>query len=362
MARPTKVHISLAMFLVIIACLKQYSVNGEPKVPCYFIFGDSLVDSGNNNNLATTAKVNYPPYGIDFPDGPTGRFCNGRTTADVIGELLGFENFIPPFLSANGTEILKGVNYASGSAGIRTETGKQLGVNVDLSTQLQNHQVTISHIIDILGSKDSATQHLNKCFYSFVIGNNDYINNYFLPQFYNTSIQYTPEQYAEVLIEEYSQRIMKLYNSGARKVALTGIGPIGCTPGAVNSYDTNGSLCVDSMNQAANFFNNRLQLLVDELNSNLTDAKFIYLNTYGIVSEYAASPGFDIKINGCCEVNEFGLCIPYDDPCEFRNLHLFWDAFHPSEIANKISAGISYLSLKKIFEVYEPADTLVKTS
>lgn len=59
----------------------------DPQVPCYFIFGDSLVDNGNNNNIASLAKANYRPYGIDFPQGSTGRFCNGRTTTDVIGEL-----------------------------------------------------------------------------------------------------------------------------------------------------------------------------------------------------------------------------------------------------------------------------------
>lgn len=74
------------MAFVFISVLNlQSPVWGEPAVPCYFVFGDSLVDSGNNNNLATDAKVNYWPYGIDFPKGPTGRFCNGRTIADVTG-------------------------------------------------------------------------------------------------------------------------------------------------------------------------------------------------------------------------------------------------------------------------------------
>ncbi|KVH96806.1 Lipase, GDSL, partial [Cynara cardunculus var. scolymus] len=59
-------------------------VAGQPQVPCYFIFGDSLVDSGNNNGLNTTARANYPPYGIDFVPGVTGRFTNGRTIADVL--------------------------------------------------------------------------------------------------------------------------------------------------------------------------------------------------------------------------------------------------------------------------------------
>lgn len=67
-----------------------YKVSSEPKVPCYFIFGDSLVDNGNNNELYSKWKANYRPYGIDFPKVDTGRFCNGRTTADVIGISLCF--------------------------------------------------------------------------------------------------------------------------------------------------------------------------------------------------------------------------------------------------------------------------------
>lgn len=55
------------------------------QVPCFFIFGDSLVDNGNNNRILTLARANYYPYGIDFPQGSTGRFTNGRTTVDFIG-------------------------------------------------------------------------------------------------------------------------------------------------------------------------------------------------------------------------------------------------------------------------------------
>ncbi|KAJ0818882.1 putative triacylglycerol lipase [Helianthus annuus] len=67
-----------------------YEVNGDPQVPCYFIFGDSLVDNGNNNGIASLARANYLPYGIDFPDGPTGRFSNGKTVVDTVGKLQCF--------------------------------------------------------------------------------------------------------------------------------------------------------------------------------------------------------------------------------------------------------------------------------
>lgn len=101
-------------------------VKAAPQVPCLFIFGDSLVDNGNNNQLNSLAKANYMPYGIDFPGGPTGRFSNGKTTVDVAAQLLGFDSYIPPYSTARGQDILKGVNYASAAAGIIEETGRQL--------------------------------------------------------------------------------------------------------------------------------------------------------------------------------------------------------------------------------------------
>lgn len=54
-----------------------------------FIFGDSLVDGGNNDYLLTLSKANYPPFGIDLSPHrqPTGRFTNGRTIADILGKL-----------------------------------------------------------------------------------------------------------------------------------------------------------------------------------------------------------------------------------------------------------------------------------
>jgi hypothetical protein len=40
----------------------------------------------------------------------------------ISAQLLGFEKFIPPYENLNGANILEGVNYASGGAGIRNDT------------------------------------------------------------------------------------------------------------------------------------------------------------------------------------------------------------------------------------------------
>lgn len=46
--------------------------------------------------------------------------------AIFAAQLLGFDNFIPPHANTSGSNILLGVNYASGAAGIRKETGTHL--------------------------------------------------------------------------------------------------------------------------------------------------------------------------------------------------------------------------------------------
>ncbi|PNX82196.1 GDSL esterase/lipase, partial [Trifolium pratense] len=80
------VNVIINMFtLLVVVVLGLWSgVGAEPQVPCYFIFGDSLVDNGNNNELNSLARADYLPYGIDFPAGPSGRFSNGKTTVDEI--------------------------------------------------------------------------------------------------------------------------------------------------------------------------------------------------------------------------------------------------------------------------------------
>lgn len=78
------------MIVVLFVGFASVIVEGQNRremVPAMFIFGDSLIDNGNNNNLPSFAKANYFPYGIDFNGGPTGRFNNGYTMVDEIGHL-----------------------------------------------------------------------------------------------------------------------------------------------------------------------------------------------------------------------------------------------------------------------------------
>ncbi|KAK9696884.1 hypothetical protein RND81_08G003200 [Saponaria officinalis] len=318
--------------LVFILTFKVMVVQCVPRVPCYFIFGDSLSDVGNNNALNTKAKANYPPYGIDFPGGiPTGRFSNGLNFVDRISQLLGFEEFIPPFSTARGPEILKGVNYASGAAGIRAETGKHLGDCISMDRQLLNHLNTVTKF-KLIGKGPM----LKKCLYTVNIGNNDYINNYFLPQYYSSSYVYNSDQFAQVLIRQYARQLKKLYRYGARKVAIFGVGLIGCTLAEISMHGTNGSLCVDNIDKAAHLFNQKLIALVDNLNSKLIGAQFTYINTA------SNNTGSAIVDNTCCKVRDDYQCQEFKEPCGERGSYIFWDGFHTTEIANIATAEGAY--------------------
>ncbi|KAG8086115.1 hypothetical protein GUJ93_ZPchr0010g9464 [Zizania palustris] len=319
----------------------------EPQVPCYFVFGDSLVDNGNNNDIVSLARANYPPYGIDFAGGPSGRFSNGLTTVDVVAKLLGFDDFIPPFAGASSEQLLTGVNFASAAAGIREETGQQLGGRISFSGQVQNYQSAVQQLVSILGDEDSAAAHLRTCIFSVGMGSNDYLNNYFMPAFYNTGSLYTPPQYADDLIARYSQLLRVMYNYGARKVALIGVGQVGCSPNELAQQSANGVTCVERINSAINIFNRKLVGLVDQFNS-LPGAHFTYVNIYGIFDDILKSPashGLKVTNQGCCGVgrnNGQVTCLPFQTPCANRNEYLFWDAFHPTEAANVLVGQRTY--------------------
>jgi phospholipase/lecithinase/hemolysin len=49
--------------------------------------------------------------------------------------------------------------------------------------------------------------------------------------------------------------------------------------------------------------------------------------------------GFATSKVACCgqgPYNGIGLCTPVSNLCEDRNAYVFWDAFHPSERANRM--------------------------
>ncbi|KAF2533902.1 hypothetical protein F2Q70_00032789 [Brassica cretica] len=139
-----------------------------------------------------------------------------------------------------------------------------------------------------------------------------------------------------------------LYNNGARKFALIGIGAIGCSPNELAQNSRDGTTCDERINSANRIFNSKLVSLVDHFNQNTPDAKFTYINAYGIFQDMVANPsryGFRVTNAGCCGVGRNNgqiTCLPGQAPCLNRDEFVFWDAFHPGEAANIVIGSRSF--------------------
>ncbi|XP_048545834.1 GDSL esterase/lipase EXL1-like isoform X3 [Triticum urartu] len=110
----------LLLVMAPLSCADGAVGTGKSKISAVFMFGDSIVDPGNNNNRLTEARANFPPYGQDFPGGKaTGRFSNGRVPGDMLASKLGVKEFLPPYIGDDLelSDLLTGVAFASGGSG-----------------------------------------------------------------------------------------------------------------------------------------------------------------------------------------------------------------------------------------------------
>ncbi|MCO5564007.1 hypothetical protein L7F22_017662 [Adiantum nelumboides] len=326
---------------------RSLQVGGPALVPAFFVFGDSLVDDGNNNFIPSLARSNFYPYGIDFPLGATGRFCNGRTVVDLVGQFLGVP-FLPAYLNpaTKGSAILHGVNYASAAGGILDISGKNYVARLSFNKQIENFQNTRQELSTLLGGEEAVSDFLGKSVFSIVFGSNDYLNNYLINST-GFSQQYTPNDYRVLVAEMFAKQLVTLYELGVRRFLITGVGPLGCIPNVLATKSKDGR-CVGYVNQLVQGFNAEVLQLVNQLNSNpqLTGATFLYAKVYNTFDSILTNPskyGFKVTDTGCCGIGKNRgqlTCLPpIAKLCTNRKDHVFWDAFHPTEATNIILAS-----------------------
>ncbi|CAL5321961.1 unnamed protein product [Camellia sinensis] len=346
----------------------------QAEARAFFVFGDSLVDNGNNDYLATTARADSPPYGIDYPTHrPTGRFSNGLNIPDFISQHLGAESTLP-YLSPQltGQKLLVGANFASAGVGILNDTGAQFVNILRITQQMQYFQQYQQRVSALIGSA-RAKQLVNQALVLITLGGNDFVNNYYLVPFSARSRQYSLPDYVRFLISEYQKVLQmslsvrvkcvlakqsgslnghesqhesgckgrRLYDLGARRVIVTGTGPLGCVPAELAMRSRNGE-CAAELQRAAELFNPQLIQMTNGLNARIGTSVFVTANTQLMNRDFISDPqayGFVTSKVACCgqgPYNGLGLCTAASNLCPNRDIYAFWDAFHPSEKANKI--------------------------
>lgn len=151
-----------------------------PKFSGILIFGDSTVDTGNNNYVKTVFRGDHPPYGRDFPGHvPTGRFSNGKLIPDFAASILGMEETVPPVLSPSLTndDIRTGVCFASAGSGYDDMTTEATGA-IPMYEQLELFKNYITRLKGIVGEEE-AKKILGRAFIIVSSGTNDLIFNYY---------------------------------------------------------------------------------------------------------------------------------------------------------------------------------------
>ncbi|XP_039002306.1 GDSL esterase/lipase At5g33370-like [Hibiscus syriacus] len=326
----------LALSMAALGCIAALA-----EARAFFIFGDSLVDSGNNNYLETTARADSPPYGIDYPTGrPTGRFSNGLNIPDLMQ--IGLSESPLPYLSPDfdGKKLLVGANFASAGVGILNDTGVQFVNILRMYRQLELFQEYQRRLSALVGSKQ-AHRLVSQALILITVGGNDFVNNYYLVPFSARSRQYSLPDYVKFIISEYQNLLMKLYKLGARRVLVTGTGPLGCVPAELAMRGNNGG-CSQELQRAAALYNPQLVEMINGLNADIGRDVFISANTQRMHNDFVSDPqafGFTTSEIACCgqgPYNGLGLCTQLSNLCPNRDEYAFWDPFHPTEKANRL--------------------------
>ncbi|XP_072952651.1 GDSL esterase/lipase At1g74460 [Typha angustifolia] len=309
-----------------------------------FIFGDSLSDVGNNNYLTKSlARAALPWYGIDFSNGmPNGRFSNGRTVADIIGDKMGLPRppaFLDPSIDEN-VIFQNGVSFASGGGGILNETSSLFIQRFSLYKQIELFQ-GIQQFMRMKIGTEAADKFFSEAFYVVAMGSNDFINNYLLPV-YADSWNYNGETFINYLITTLEAQIKLLHSLGARKLTFFGLGPMGCIP--LQRILTSSGGCQASTNKLARDFNTEAKKLFDNLSSSLSNATFRFGDAYDYFQDLINRPnmyGFNNSHGPCCSLGRIRptlTCTPISTLCEDRSQYIFWDEYHPTDRANELIA------------------------
>uniref|UniRef100_A0A0D9VFQ0 GDSL esterase/lipase n=1 Tax=Leersia perrieri TaxID=77586 RepID=A0A0D9VFQ0_9ORYZ len=385
MLAATPAHLLLCVLLHLLLLLVA-PVAVMARVTAVIVFGDSTVDAGNNNAVATVVRSNFPPYGRDFPGRrATGRFCNGRLATDFYSEAYGLRPFVPAYLDPDYgiRDFASGVCFASAGSGLDAATAgvfvrrplcpvsivfnttessvEEKGESViPLWKQLDYFRDYKRRLAAHLGAAEAAAV-VSDAVYAISVGTNDFIENYFALTTRRYQ-QFSVAEYTDYLVGLARSLLVELYGLGARKVAFTGLAAAGCLP---LERARRGMLCAEEYNAAALGFNAALRRVVGELADDLPAAQLRFADVYDLFADMLGYPARYGKFHarslsslaayvrggltserfvkaevGCCGSGTYEMgytCSLWDArTCRDADRYVFWDAVHPTERANRI--------------------------
>ena len=286
----------------------------------FYIFGDSLSDTGNIFNFTQQSLPPSPPY---F----NGRFSNDQIWVDYLGDKL---NLNPIPFSENPDFINDSVNFAVGGA------SSGLGNSVVPSAPLPGVLEQVSLFTQPFLTTNQQID--PNALYAVLGGGNDYL----FGGNFNT----------EQTVQNLSTSINFLATAGAKNIILFNLPNLGATPLALATQQSQilTDLTIDH--------NNKLAESLSIFKSNNQEINLFDIDVFSLFSKIGNNPaefGFS-NVTTPCVVGDLTNILSVCDVGQ-QNEFLFFDSVHPTTNVHRLVADAAFLALEPQ-SVPEPGSVL----
>lgn len=312
-----------------------------------YVFGDSLVDTGNLFNATTAAGEASDLLGLDLPVVPPtppyfeGRFADGELWIDNLADELGIDLTPASELSvaSPGANVLSPVTLVDGNPAVSpffngSTTSQSVNFGYASATTGANGTGELSSFIPgieqqvdfFVEDRSQANKTADEdALYVFWGGSNDYFGT-----------DTPPEQ----VVDNLATELETLYDLGARDFLVANLPDLGALPGA-NSPDILATPA--ELTQLSDTHNSLLESSVEELEDILTGMNVTILDVNTLFDEVIANPEeFDLTNVSESYLDPVTLTPTADaDPSEY----LFFDAVHPTAVAHTLVSDLALETL-----------------
>ncbi|XP_072976153.1 GDSL esterase/lipase At1g71250-like [Typha angustifolia] len=313
-----------------------------------FVLGDSSVNCGDNTLF-------YPLLPLNFSSSFLCDASRHRLLPDLIADLMRLSR-PPPFYGLNGSAAgaYGGVNYGSAQGTIVSSAaaGFSFGGGGYFLVQSLNQQVRqVSEAIQLIQIEagPAAARHVaSSALFLLSFGADDYFRLLARGSESDASApKYGRRGFARFLVARMIYAIRHLYEADVRRVAVMGVGPLGCSPRVLweGRRRLDGLDCDEEVNEVIQGYNAKLAARLAKLRSELPDSEFVFCDVYKGVMNIISNPGiygFENVRKACCGLGQFGGmigCLAKEMECDVPQKHVWWDFYSTTEAVNALLAN-----------------------
>jgi phospholipase/lecithinase/hemolysin len=300
----------------------------EPKFDSFFVFSDSLGDTGNDWILTKSfgAEPAIPPSESPHRTYFRGRFSNGPILFEHLWSQLGPEGELTPSLAVRALPKKGGISFAYGGSTSGTTCFPLAGLRCQVEQYAQ-----------LLGSNPAPQRAL----FAVFSGSNDILQ---------AENPFDPAVVVGI-VSNVTAAIQRLYALGARDIMVLNMPNLGLAPLV---QDPAAKIALNSLAQQHNAL---LSAALTGLSSSLPGIRIIPIDIYSHLQSLVATSAFNFQATALplpIALCLFDEAIPEgsnctDVPLNADRRYFFWDVEHPTKAAHQAFGEFLYKELRAFY-------------